>query len=147
MIPRLIVLSVTILGLAGCAGQPDGMTRALEYTPVAHDVEVGGEAWRVLEHPGNDARGGKIMTTPNLGAAAGIGVAQGLTLGLADVAPAKDTHEAAARRRLDATGRAACRIVAGYELIKVQFEFVYVCDAAAPARPDQAPTPKRSSKA
>lgn len=144
MFHRLIFIGLTAAALAGCAGQPDGMTRALEYTPVAHDVEVGGEAWRVLEHPGNDARGGKIMTTPNLGAAAGIGVAQGLTLGLADVSPAKEKHEAVARRRLDATGRAACRIVAGYELIKVQFEFVYVCDAA---RPDQAPTPKRSSKA
>ena len=117
------------LAVAGCAGQPDGFSRAMEYSWDVHPVTVEGATFRVLEHPANDKTGGRIMTTPSLGKAAEAGAVQGATLGLADSAPPIERHRAAARLRLDETGRAGCRIVDGYELIKVQYEFVYACSA------------------
>lgn len=130
MKPHIVVGLVASLVVAGCAGKPDGFSRALEYGSEVHSIEANGDTFRVLEHPGNDARGGRIMTTPSLGRAAEAGVVQGATFGLADAAPPIERHRAAARARLDGSGRAGCRIVEGYELIKVQYEFVYTCSAA-----------------
>ncbi len=113
--------------LAACAGQPDGWSRAMEYSWDVATVTVDGESWRVLEHPGNGPGGGRIMTTPSFARAAGIGAVQGGTLGVVSGEPPIERHRAAARARLDATDRAACRIVDGYELIKVQYEFVFTC--------------------
>jgi hypothetical protein len=127
---RIFVVPFFALVLSGCAGKPDGFSRAMEYSWEVHRVEVAGETYRVLEHPANDKAGGRIMTTPNFARAAGVGAVQGATLGLADAAPTIEQHRAAARARLDASGRGDCRIVDGYELIKVQYEFVYTCPGA-----------------
>lgn len=125
---RRICPTVAMLPLlVACAGQPDGWSRAMDYSWDVATVTVGGETWRVLEHPGNGPAGGRIMTTPSLTRAAGIGAVQGGTLGLVSDEPPIERHRAAARARLDATDRAACRIVDGYELIKVQYEFVFTC--------------------
>ena len=120
------VVAITLV-TAGCAGQPDGFSRAMEYSWTVHSIEVAGETFRVLEHPANTASGGRIMTTPSLAKAAETGMVQGATLGLANTEPPIERHRAAARARLDGSGRAGCRIADGYELIKVQFEFVYAC--------------------
>jgi hypothetical protein len=124
--PTMIVACLA-LPLGGCAGKSDGWSRAMEYSWDVHPVEIAGETFRVLELPTNDKKGGRIMTTPSIAKAAESGAVEGATLGLASVEPPIERHRAAARSRLDATGRAACRIVDGYELIKIQYEFVYVC--------------------
>ena len=142
----LVVVAVSVL--SGCAGQSGGWSRAMEYSWDVATVDVAGETYRVLEHPGNGAAGGRIMTTPSLGKATEIGMVRGATIGLGSVEPPIERHRAAARARLDATGRAGCRIVEGHELIDTQFEFVFACDPSGERTPPpQAPAAKRSSKA
>lgn len=127
---RLGIFMILLPALAGCAGEPDGWSRAMEYSWDVATVTVNGAEYRVLEHPNNGPAGGRIMTTPSIGKALEIGVVEGSTHGAKSAAPSIEAHRAAARARLDATGRKACLIEGGHELIKVQFEFVFTCPTA-----------------
>ncbi len=115
---------VCCLALSGCAG----VGAAMKYEPKVHLVRMPDDTYRVFEHPD----GNKIMTTPSLGKSAGAGAVQGITFGLADVQPPEQRHEAAARKYLDDTGRANCRIVSGYLLVKPQYEFTIDCTQVVP---------------
>ncbi|WP_319533268.1 hypothetical protein [uncultured Cohaesibacter sp.] len=105
--------------LTSCAG----VSRALTFDPTVHHVRLGDHAYRVFEHPDEDA----IMTTPPVGGAMVMGAAKGLTLGLANTMPPEKVHEAAARKYLDENGRAHCSITKGYLVAEPQYEFSYDC--------------------
>lgn len=122
------ILACSLLLLTGCAGRPGGFSEAMKYDQTVHKVQTADGVWRVFEHPS----GTKIMTTPSLDMAFGSGLVQGATLGLAETLPHEQRHEAAARKRLDETGRQHCKITSGYELIKGQYEFTYDCSAEEP---------------
>ena len=81
------------------------------------------DTYRVFEHPKEDV----VMTTSSLGTAAGAGWVRGATLGLAQPYTPEQRHEAAARKFLDDTGRANCKITRGYLLAQPQYEFFYEC--------------------
>jgi len=110
--------------LAGCGGRPGGLKDAMAYDSksLTH-VQMKDDNYRIFEHPSGD----RIMTTTSLGKAAGQGFVKGLTYGLADIQTPEQLHEAAARRYLDLTGRAACPIQSGYELVRTQYEFKFSC--------------------
>lgn len=115
---------LSALFVAGCGGRPGGLQDALSYDAksLAH-VKMPDDTYRVFEHPG----GAKIMTTTSVGKAAGQGMIEGATFGLADLQTPEQRHEAAARRHLDQTGRAACKLAGGYELVRTQYEFLFEC--------------------
>jgi len=104
----------------------------MEYRVTAIKVAMPDDTYRIFEHPSEKS----IMTTPSLGTAFGAGVAQGATLGLAQVAPAEQRHQAAAEQYLADTGRADCKITSGYLLAQPQYEFTFECPAETPPAPD-----------
>lgn len=118
----LAALGATSVLLAGCTS---GMQYALsEYTGVeVKNFEVQDEdTYRVFDKP--DAR--KLMITPSLSRAAGMGVTRGLTFGAAGSDNPKPLYERAALGYLASTGR-ACRIIDGYVVETPQWEFKYDC--------------------
>lgn len=133
-----LVTAIAISALvAGCGGRPGGLQDAARYDASSlTKVKMPDDTYRVFEHPAGD----RIMTTTSVGKAAGQGFVSGATLGLANVETPEQGHEAAARRHLDLTGRAACSIRAGYELVRVQYEFLIDCPAdTVAARPQSEP--------
>ena len=123
---------MAILVLSGCGGRPGGLQDAMRYDAksLAH-VKMPDDTYRVFEHPTGD----RIMTTTSVAAAAGQGFVSGATLGIASVETPEGRHEAAARRHLDLTGRAACAIRNGYELVHTQYEFLIECPPGTLATP------------
>ena len=119
----LPILALAVF-VAGCGGRPGGLQDALRYDAksLSH-VKMPDDTYRVFEHPAGD----RIMTTTSVQKAAGQGFVAGATLGLADVQTPEEGHEAAARHHLDLTGRTACSIKAGYELVRTQYEFLIDC--------------------
>lgn len=135
---RSLALLVIAVCMSGCGGRPGGLSDALKYNPTVHHVTMDDDTYRVFEHPSGD----RLMTTPSVGTAAAAGLVQGATLGLARPMPIEERHEAAARRHLDQTGRAHCRIASGYEIIHTQYEFKVDC--AVPAVETSAPGGSRN---
>jgi|GEM_PF-3264566 hypothetical protein len=121
-----------LLVLAGCGGRPGGLQDVLRYDPksLAH-VKMADDTYRVFEHPAAD----RIMTTTSVAQAMGQGFIAGATLGIADIQTPEERHEAAARRYLDLTGRAACVIRNGYELVHTQYEFRFDCPSGTVRTP------------
>lgn len=115
------IILVCLVSVAGC----QSVKTAMEYDPQVHQVQMEDDTYRVFEHPQRD----RLMTTPSMGKIAGQGMAQGVTLGIAHIRTPEQRHEAAARRYLDDTGRAHCRISKGYLLVDPQYEFYFNCDA------------------
>lgn len=122
-----IVSLVAVAGLAGCS-TTEGFGRARQYNASKiTKIQMPDDTYRVFEHPSEKT----IMTVPSPAVSFGAGVASGATLGLAQVAPPEQRHEAAARQYLNDTGRQNCTITSGYLLIRPQHEFTYECPPAA----------------
>lgn len=123
-IRTIAALALCGVMLAGCASRPGGMQDALSYDAksLTH-VKMPDDTYRVFEHPSHT----KLMVTPGLGTGFAQGFVQGATFGIANTATPEQRLEAAARKHLDDTGRANCKIVSGYELIKGQYEFNFDC--------------------
>ncbi len=129
---KVLLLIGSIVTLSACGGRPGGMKDAMSYDAksLAH-VKMDDDTYRVFEHPNRD----RIMTTTSIGKAAGQGLIRGATWGVANVQTPEQQHEAAARRYLDLTGRDACTIKSGYELVQTQYEFMVDCPEGATATP------------
>ena len=110
---------VGLLVLCGCAS----VNTALKYDFETHYVAMPDDTYRVFEHPNRD----RVMTTPSLNKTVGQGMIKGATFGIADVQTPEQLHESAARKYLDETGRAECKIVRGYLLMVPQYEFFFEC--------------------
>ena len=128
---RIPGVFLIVLFLTACGGRPGGLSDAMKYNPTVHHITMDDDTYRVFEHPEGD----RLMTTPSIGTAAAGGLVQGATLGLARPMPIEERHEAAARRHLDQTGRAYCRIISGYEVIHTQYEFKLDCGAQTGVAP------------
>jgi len=122
------------LAVSACGGRPGGFSDALKYDSKSlTQVAMSDDTYRVFEHP----KGDRLMVTSSIGRSA----RSGATFGALPVSPLK-SHEAAARQHLDQTGRQACQIVSGEELVKPQYEFVFSCPegkTTAPLTPTARP--------
>jgi hypothetical protein len=120
---RIAAIAAVGLVLTGCSST--GMGRAMSYDRTVHQVVMEDDTYRIFEHPTDNT----LMTTPSLATGYGQGLVAGATLGLAAsaVQTPEQRHEAAARRRLDTTGRENCQITSGYLVLHGQYEFTYEC--------------------
>lgn len=111
------------LGLSGCAGIDYAVD---EYSGVPLVMfEHDDHTFRVFDKVASN----KLMITPTLGNAAGVGFVRGLTLGLVDNdIPEPVFHEGASAYLLS-TGR-ACAVSNGVLVIRPQWEFRYQCQPA-----------------
>lgn len=107
---------VSIFALVACQA-------VMEYETTTHTIKMSDDTYRVFEHPKRD----RIMTTPSVGKAVGQSIGEGLTMGVVKPRTPEQLHEAAARRYLDTTGRANCKITRGYLVIDPQYEFYFTC--------------------
>lgn len=117
-----MLLSLAILSLSSCVSS-ETANRDLSYGTGVVKVVMPDDTYRVYQHPTDNS----LKVTPSLARVAGIGAAQGFTLGLADEMTPEARLEAAARKFLDDTGRSHCAITRGYLLHKPVFEFWYEC--------------------
>ncbi|TCV71943.1 hypothetical protein EDE09_10513 [Neorhizobium sp. S3-V5DH] len=69
-----------------------------------------------------------------MGTVLGMGTAQSFTMGMAGQMTPEQKLEAAARKHLDDTGRANCKITRGYLLHKPVYEFWFECPEPTPAQ-------------
>jgi hypothetical protein len=119
---RQAVVAIAVLGtfLAGCAG----MSAAMQYSDVeVQNIDANGHSWRIFDKPAE----GRLMITPSVGRAAGIGAVSGSTLGTTDISPTKVDYQLAAQVWLATRHSTSCGITDGYELIRLQWEFKYQC--------------------
>jgi len=123
--PKLILIAVLSILLAGCAG----MGYALDNysgVPVYH-VQAAGDTWRVFDKPDES----RMMVTSSVGAAMAQGLGRGLLLNAVDNTPPEPQFRQAARQYLDATNREECEIADAYLIITPQFEVIYECPEGA----------------
>lgn len=122
---KAFLAAPALLMVAGCAG----FDHAMEYSGVEIVMVTTQRAdFRVFDKPEES----RMMVTPTIGAAAGQGFLSGLTFGAADTGYPKPWFQEAAEAHLSNTGRAACKIFDGYEIINPQWEFLYRCPGAPP---------------
>lgn len=135
-------LSMLVVGLAlgGCVAGPAVDYMRAEYTGIPVKLHtVGDDEYRVFDKP----EANKLMITPSLSRAAGIGVVQGATYGASDQSHFTKPWAEAAADYLSSTGR-SCKVVSTELLMNPQYEVKYDCSvlAAAPNNPAR----KRSAK-
>jgi hypothetical protein len=117
---KLSVLGLA-LALGGCAGVSYIMQ---EYSGIERQtVQMPDDNYWVFDKPAAN----KMMVTSSPGAAAAQGFGSGLLLNAVDNTPPKPLFEAAAITFLAQSGRASCRIVDAYLLVKPQYEVKYDC--------------------
>lgn len=111
-----LAAALLALALAGCAG----LSEILQYKDVSPvRMTDAGHVWRIFDKPLEH----RLMITPTIGRAAGLGLGRGLT-GV-DAIP-KPEFESAATAWLASTGR-NCTLIDGYVLAEPQWEFKYRC--------------------
>jgi hypothetical protein len=123
-----------LIALSGCAG----LNYAVEnYHGVRVDeIEMPDDTYRIFDKPAEN----RMMITPSLGAAMGVGVTTGLTYGAADNVAPKPRFEAAALQYLREEARGDCKVVDFYLIARPQFEIKYQCPN--PPLPNPPPRPK-----
>jgi hypothetical protein len=117
---RLFCVAALAGLLSGCAG----LNYAMEnYKGVeVQNVEYQGHPWRVFDKPAEN----RMMVTPSIGRAMGLGAVSGITLGAASPDLPKPEIQGAAEAWLIKTGR-TCQITDGYVIANPQWEFKYTC--------------------
>jgi hypothetical protein len=118
-----------VLAMSGCVSGPAIDYMKAEYTGVPvklHTTAV--DEYRIFDKP----EAGKLMITPSLAAATGMGVVHGATYGAVDQSHFTKPWSDAAADYLASTGR-TCRIVSTELLARPQYEVKYDCSAPAPA--------------
>ncbi len=117
-----LILTVVLLGsLGGCAG----INYAMEhYSNVDHVTwkASDGTFWWIFDKPDHD----KLMITLGLGAAAAVGVQEGLTLGIVDADKPGAIYRDKALEWLAEQGR-DCEAKFVFLILKVQWEIEYQC--------------------
>lgn len=140
LVSRLLTVLI-VPTLTGCAGIS---YIAEEYSgvPVEH-VAMPDDTYRVYDKPAQN----KMSVSSSIGAAAAQGMGTGLAWGLVDNTPPKPRFDAAALQYLANTGRAGCRVVDSYLLVKPQFEVKYDCTPSGPVlHQAPAPVPSRTAR-
>ncbi|MBM2294348.1 hypothetical protein JQX09_20695 [Sulfitobacter pseudonitzschiae] len=117
----LAVLSAVYVA-SGCTGETEFYTK--DYSTVlAQEMRHNGRVWRIFDKP----KEGRLMITPSFSAAAGAGIATGLTLGLIQSPNDKAaTFKPAVDAYLSQKSE-SCRVIFSKLLIKPYYEFLYSC--------------------
>jgi hypothetical protein len=68
----------------------------------------------------------KILTTPGPGTIVGPAIVGGATLGLVNVDPVMQAHQAVALKYLSSTGR-TCDLKTSFEIWRPEYEHTYAC--------------------
>lgn len=135
---RIVVAFAAALLLTGCGAGIGYILDEYRGTEVkAFEVE-GEDTYRIFDKPDKS----KLMITPSIGAAAGAGVASGLTFHAVDTVPPKPVFERAALGYLESTGR-RCRILDAYLLVRPQWEVKYDCRIPAAPAAEAAPQKRK----
>lgn len=140
---RFALTLISAVPLAGCGAGVQYAVQEYQGIPVQSFNMGEGEGertFRIFDKPAAN----KLMITPSLGDAAGMGFASGLTFGALNADNPKPIYESAAAGYLKSTGR-TCRIVDGYLVEKPQWEFKYDCSIPAPV-PPAASRPRAQNK-
>ena len=122
---KALTILVAATTLSGCAGINYAVDNYSGITPV--DFVSRGEEYRIFDKP-NEQR---MMVTPSLARAAGVGFVRGLTFGIADNEIPKPFFENAASDFLANSGR-KCDVKDGFKIIEPQWEFRYSCALDVP---------------
>lgn len=120
LVSRVLTVALPLM-LSGCAAV-SYITEEYWGVTVEH-VAMPDDTYRIYDKPAQS----KMMVTSSIGAAAAQGMGTGLAWGLVDNTPPKPRFDAAALQHLANTGRAGCRVVDSYLLMKPQFEVKYDC--------------------
>jgi hypothetical protein len=119
MMEKFSAICVALCILSGCAG----LSHAMQYNDVAVIAfDHAGHGWRIFDKPGE----GRLMITPSIGRAAGVGAATGATFGLANTQIRREEFQGAAEAWLASTQR-RCTVTEGALVIEPQWEFMYTC--------------------
>jgi len=110
-----IFLTAAVILLSACEGK--GLGRAFEFSPDVTSVSMPDGNYRIMEHKTENY----LMVTTSIATAAAAGVVFGANV------PEISNFEAAARRRLDDTGRRDCVIDTRGLVVKLQYEFGFTC--------------------
>ena len=118
---KLVALVVAAGILTGCAGMQYAVNNYTGVKPVgwSHD----GLSFLVYDKPDED----RMMITASIGTAAGMGLMQGLTLGIVDADFHRDKYRDAAVAWLTKQGR-DCEELDTVLIIKPQWEVKYKCE-------------------
>ena len=125
---RNMVLLFVALSMSGCASGPamDYMLKEYEGTEPTN-YAMPDDTYRIFDKP----TASKLMITPSLGRAAGMGFVTGATFGVVDTSHNLIPYRLAAESYLKSTGRSHCQITSGTLLINPQYEFHYDCSTPA----------------
>lgn len=108
--------------VSGCTGETEFYTK--DYSNVlSQEIQHNGRVWHIFDKP----QEGRLMITPSVRAAAGAGVATGLTLGLI---PSPNGKASTFRPAVDAylsQKSGNCGVTFARILIKPYYEFSYSC--------------------
>lgn len=120
----LLIVSAILLALplVGCQSQ-QSTTNHYENVEMQRFTN-GGDTYRVFDKPSD----GRLMIASNVGTAATLGVAQGLTFGLAGSGGLATKVRGAAQQYLDSTGR-NCAIYSVEPIADPKYEVLYTCSA------------------
>ena len=130
---RIALAAAAVLACAGCA-TVSYVTQ--EYGSALKDGQVmvrGTDAFDVWVHKTKP----KLMVVVSLSRAAGMGMAQGLTLGGVQAGAPEPDFEAAAVQWFADQGKPHCKVGRGRRIDAIYYEFDYDCapPAAAPPAP------------
>lgn len=119
---RLGLITIAILGLGLASCQNVSYVMETYSKPGKQVLKTDqGDFW-IFDRPDL----GKMLTTPGPGTAFGIGVASGMTLGIAKVDPVVQFHQTVALTWFASTGR-TCEIKTSSEILRPEYEHTYVC--------------------
>lgn len=107
--------------LAGCAGIQYAASNYSDVNPV--NWSYGGKSWRIFDKPEEN----RMMITAGIGESVGMGLAEGLTLGLVDADFHRNKYRDAAVAWLENQGR-DCEETDTVLIIKPQWEVKYECE-------------------
>jgi len=127
---RLAVIVVLAASLAGCVSAsslgPEYVYMEAQYGKTPRDGEVtttSGQDYSVFMHRSKS----ELIVSVSPKRAYSMGVARGLTLGMAQETIPPGEFEAAARKWFDEIGRPGCRTTGGRPLNAYYFEFHHNC--------------------
>lgn len=120
---KAISAAIAALLLAGCSQTLQAQS---EYIDRVTHVEMPDDTYRIREHP----KGDRLLITPSWGTIVKVGTQRGWTLGMAGKLPTDQANAAAARKHLDATGRAHCVLLSGSPLTEPFYQVIFDCPPA-----------------
>ncbi|MBM1817424.1 hypothetical protein JQW73_21410 [Sulfitobacter pseudonitzschiae] len=119
---KILAVLTAACVISGCTGETEFYTK--DYSTVLpQEIQHNGRMWRIFDKP----QEGRLMISPSARAAAGAGIATGLTLGLI---PSPNDKASTFKPAVDAylsQKSENCGVTFSRLLIKPYYEFSYSC--------------------